>query len=83
MAVHKRHVTRNQSNLFFSVHNTKLFEQSIAHNSVLIYNKYPHEIKSVICIMQFKKMIINFLLKTVCILWKALGLIILNLQTLC
>jgi hypothetical protein len=32
-------------------------------NSVLIYNKHPHEIKSVTCIMKFKKIITNFLLE--------------------
>jgi len=30
--------------------------------AVLIYNKLCHEIKSVTCIMKFKKMIINVLL---------------------
>jgi len=33
------------------------------YNSVLIYNKRPHEIKSVTRIMKFKKIIINFLLE--------------------
>jgi hypothetical protein len=51
------------SDLFISCHNTKLFEQSTAHNSVLIYNKLPREIKSVTCRKKFKQMIINFLLE--------------------
>jgi len=39
------------SDLFISCHNTKLFEKNIAHNGVLIYNKFSLEIKSVACIM--------------------------------
>jgi len=52
----------SQIYLFISGHNTKLFEQSIAYIGVFIYNKLPHEIKSVLCtrIMKFKKMIIDF-----------------------
>ena len=48
---------KDKLDLFVSGHNTKLFEQSITYKSVLIYNKLPHEIKSVTCIMKFKKMI--------------------------
>jgi hypothetical protein len=54
--------TRNTSDLFISGHNTKLFEESITYNSVLIYNKLSHEIKNVTCKMKCKK-IINFLLE--------------------
>ena len=53
----------NKSDLFISCHNTKLFEQSITYNGVLIYNKPSREIKTVTCIMKFKQMIINFLLE--------------------
>ena len=55
--------TRNKPDLFISGHKTKLFEQSIAYNSLLIYNKLPHEIKSVTCTTKFKQIIINFLLE--------------------
>jgi hypothetical protein len=41
------HVTRNKSDLFITSHNTKLFEQSIAYNGVLVYNKLRSEIKIV------------------------------------
>ena len=51
--------TRSKSDLFISGHNTKLFEQSITYFGMLIYYKRPHEIKSVTCIVKFKKMIIN------------------------
>jgi len=58
--------------LFITGHNTKLFQLSIAYNSVLIYNKLSHEFKSVTCIMKFKQMIINFFLEKGYILWKNL-----------
>jgi len=48
--------------LFITRHNTKLFELSIAYNSMLIYNKLSNGIKSLKCIMKFKKIIINYLL---------------------
>jgi hypothetical protein len=41
------HDTQNKADLFITSHNTKLFEQRIAYNSVLIYNKLSSEIKSV------------------------------------
>jgi len=49
--------TRNMPDLFITSHNTKLFEQSIAYNSTLIYNKLSNEIKSVMCLMNFKKIL--------------------------
>jgi hypothetical protein len=57
------HNTRNESDLFITSHNTKLFEQSNAYNSVLVYNKLPSEIKSVKSIITFKKILSNFLLE--------------------
>jgi len=42
--------------LFITSHNTKLFEQSISYNGMLIYNKLSNEIKSV-CVMKFKKIL--------------------------
>jgi hypothetical protein len=44
----------------FQVITTKLFEQSVAYNGVVIYNKVSQEIKTITYIMKFKKMIINF-----------------------
>jgi hypothetical protein len=55
--------TRNKSDLFITSHNTKLFEQSIAYNGVLLYNKLPSDIKRVGWIMKFKKMLVYFLLE--------------------
>jgi hypothetical protein len=55
------HETRNKADLFITSHNTKLFEQSIAYNGVLIYNKLPSEIKSVKSISKFRKLLSNFL----------------------
>jgi hypothetical protein len=58
------HDTRTKSHLFITSHNTKLFEQSIAYNGVLVYDKLPSEIKSVVkLIIKFKKMLGNFLLE--------------------
>jgi hypothetical protein len=57
------HDTSNKSDLFITSHNTKLFEQSIAYNGVLVYNKLPSEIKSVKSITTFKKIFSNFLLE--------------------
>jgi hypothetical protein len=54
--------TRNKLDLFITSHNTKLFEQSIAYNGVLVYKKLPSEIKSVKSITKFKKILSNFLL---------------------
>jgi len=48
-----------KSDLFISCHNTKLFEQSITYHGVVIYYKHPHEMKSVTCIVKFKKMVVN------------------------
>jgi hypothetical protein len=55
--------TRSKADLFITSHNTKLFEQSIACNSVLIYNKLPSEIKSIQAIRKFKKLLTSFLLE--------------------
>ena len=55
--------TRNKSDLFISSHNTKLFEQSITYNGVLIYNKLSSEIKSINSTTQFKKILTKFLLE--------------------
>jgi len=49
--------TRNMSDLFITSHNTKLFEESIDYNGMLIYNKLSNEIKSVKCVMKFKKIL--------------------------
>jgi hypothetical protein len=57
------HDTRTKSDLFITSHNTKLFEQSIAYNGVLVYSKLPSEIKSVKSIIKFKKVLRNFLLE--------------------
>jgi hypothetical protein len=57
------HDTRIKSDLFITSHNTKLFEQSTAYNGVLVYNKLPSEIKSVMSIIKFKKILRNFLLE--------------------
>jgi hypothetical protein len=51
----------SKSYSFITTHNTKLFEQSIAYNSMLIYNKLSNEIKSLKPIMKFKNIIINYL----------------------
>jgi hypothetical protein len=55
--------TRNKSDLINTSHNTKLLEQSIAYNGMLLYYKLSHEIKSVKCIMKLKKILIGFLLE--------------------
>jgi hypothetical protein len=55
--------TGSKSDLFIAGHDTKLFEQIIFYNGVLIYNKLSRYIKSVPCVMKFKEMIINFLLE--------------------
>jgi hypothetical protein len=57
------HETRTKSDLFITSHNTKLFEQSVAYNGVLVYNKLPSKIKSVKSIIKFKKILSNFLLE--------------------
>jgi hypothetical protein len=57
------HNTRNTSDLFITSHNTKLFEQSIVYNGVLVYNKLPTDIKSVKSEIKFKKILRNFLLE--------------------
>jgi hypothetical protein len=66
------HDTRTKSDLFITSHNTKLFEQSIAYNGLLVYNKLPNKIKSVKSIIKFKKILRNFLLERVFIRWKNL-----------
>jgi len=55
--------TRSKSDLFITGHDTKLFEEIIFYNGMLIYDKLSCDIKSVWCIMKFKKIIINFLLE--------------------
>jgi len=55
--------TRSKSDLFITGHDTKLFEQIIFYNGMLIYNRLSHDIKSVPCVMKFKKIIINFMLE--------------------
>ena len=56
--------TRSKSDLFTTSHDTKLFEQIIFYIGVLIYNTLSRDIKSVQCVMKFKKIIIiNFLLE--------------------
>jgi hypothetical protein len=55
------HDTRNKADLFITSHNTKLFEQSTAHNGVLIYNKIPSEIKSVQSRRKVQKLLSSFL----------------------
>ena len=55
--------TRNKSDAFITGHNTKLYEQRITYNGVLLYKSLSNEIKSIICIMKFKLIIINFLLE--------------------
>jgi hypothetical protein len=57
------HDTRNKADLFITSHNTRLFEQSIAYNSVLIYSKLPSEIKSIQSIREFKKLLSRVLLE--------------------
>ena len=42
-------------------HLSKIYFTSVAHNGIFIYNKLSHEIKGVKCIIQFKKVLINFL----------------------
>jgi len=54
----------SKSYLFITRHNTKLFKQIIAYNSMLIYNKLSNEIKSLKSIIKFKKIIINYLLSS-------------------
>jgi hypothetical protein len=57
------HDIRSKANLFITSHNNKLFEQSIAYNRALIYNKLPSEIKSVQSIRKFRKLLSSFLLE--------------------
>jgi len=57
--------TRNKSDLINTSHNTKLLEQAIAYIGILIYYKLSYEIKSVKCIMKFKKILIGFLLEEI------------------
>ena len=57
------HYTRNKSDLFISSHNTKLFEQSITYNGVLMYNKLSSETKSIKSTTKFKKILTKFLLE--------------------
>jgi len=42
-------------------HLWKIYFTSIAYNGIFTYKKLSHEIKSVKCIMKFKKVLINFL----------------------
>jgi hypothetical protein len=55
--------TRNKADLFIKSYNRELFEQSIAYNGVLIYNKLPGEIRSVQSIRKFKKLLSSFILE--------------------
>jgi hypothetical protein len=41
----------------------QLFEQNIAYDGVLVYNKLPSEIKSIKSIIKFKMTLRNFLLE--------------------
>jgi len=64
-SVFRSYDTRNKSDLINTSHNTKLLERTIAYSGVLIYYKLSHEIKSVKCIMKFKKILIGFLLEKI------------------
>jgi hypothetical protein len=44
-SVFHSHDLSNKRDLFITSHNTRLFEHSIANNSVLIYNKLSSEAK--------------------------------------
>jgi hypothetical protein len=55
--------TRNNSKLFITSHNTKLFEQSIAYSSVHIYHKLSSEIKGIKSRTLFTKTLTEFLLE--------------------
>ena len=63
ISVFRSYNARNKSDLINTSHNTKLLEQSITYSGVLIYYKLSHKIKSVKCIMKFKKIFIGFLLE--------------------
>jgi cyclophilin family peptidyl-prolyl cis-trans isomerase len=54
------HDTRNKSDWFITSHNTKLFEQSISDNGVLIYSKLFSAIESVKSIKKFRKYLSTF-----------------------
>jgi len=45
------------------VYYSLLYGQSITYNGMFMYIKLSNEIKSVTCIMKFKKILINFLLE--------------------
>jgi hypothetical protein len=62
--------TRNKSDLSPS-HNTKLFEQSITYNGMLVYNQLSSEIESIKSTTEFVK-ILNFYWKKAFIQWKNL-----------
>jgi hypothetical protein len=55
--------TQNKSKLLITRHNTTLFEQCIAYNGVLIYNRLPSEIKDIKSTTLFKKTLTKFLLE--------------------
>jgi hypothetical protein len=56
-------MTMYQTKNYTNSHNTKLFEQSTAYNSVLVYNKLPSKIKSVKVHNKIQKILRNFLLE--------------------
>jgi len=55
--------TRNKSDLIDTSHNTNYWNRVLLNSGVLIYYKLSHEIKSVKCVMKFKKILIGFLLE--------------------
>jgi hypothetical protein len=55
--------TRNNSKLFITSHNTKLFEQITAYSGVHIYNKLSSEIKGIKSTTLFKQTLTEFLLE--------------------
>jgi hypothetical protein len=52
-----RYDKRNKSYLLITSHNTKLFECSIAYSGMLINNRLSNEIKIVMCVMKFEKIV--------------------------
>jgi hypothetical protein len=55
--------TWNKSDLFISSHNTKLFEQNVTYNGMLINNKLSSEIISIKSTTRFKKILTKCLLE--------------------
>ena len=54
---------RNKYDVFVTGHNTKLFKQSFTNNGVLIFNKLSSEITNTELVMNFKKILFNFLIE--------------------